>query len=287
LARAFSVVNIHLMRARSALRRLSQAAVSATSRRIPPISWIGLSSKQTTGRFGSRGSARDRAHPPCADIFRVDLRNAPHVLARRGLRSFSARRRRTVPRDRLSSAVSLTSAFASNVSVQRAQPAGGLEQRLPPAAPPQKCQKLVAFVLGQLDTMAYIHRSLLVGDPDESTDEANVWQRQTQLHAQAGPISGLHRCVHACEPTAPRRMGDATALRRDPAFGPPDDPHPRTRRPRPTSTRRAAQHRGSRSPEHLPILQAHMQSVKNLGDEGLAQMLPLELIPPYSGDRRM
>ena len=39
----------------------------------------------------------------------------------------------------------------------------------------QKRQEFVAFVLGQLDTIAYIHRSLLVGDPDESTDESNVW----------------------------------------------------------------------------------------------------------------
>jgi SOS-response transcriptional repressor LexA len=40
-------------------------------------------------------------------------------------------------------------------------------------------------------------------------------------------------------------------------------------------------------PPSTTHLASHMQSVKNLCDEGLAQMLPLELIPPYSGDRRM
>jgi len=47
---------------------------------------------------------------------------------RHGLRSFSAKRRRTVSCDRLSCAVGLTIASASSFSVQRARPAGGLEQ---------------------------------------------------------------------------------------------------------------------------------------------------------------
>ena len=47
---------------------------------------------------------------------------------RQGLRSFSAKRRRTVSRDRLSCSVSLTISPASSSSVQRARPAGGLEQ---------------------------------------------------------------------------------------------------------------------------------------------------------------
>jgi hypothetical protein len=46
---------------------------------------------------------------------------------RLGLRSFSARRRRTISRDG-SCVVSLTGASASSSGVQRARPAGGLEQ---------------------------------------------------------------------------------------------------------------------------------------------------------------
>ena len=45
-----------------------------------------------------------------------------------GSRWFSAKRRRTVSRDRLSWSVSLTIAPASSSSVQRARPSGGLEQ---------------------------------------------------------------------------------------------------------------------------------------------------------------
>src|SRR5271157_4274404 len=51
-----------------------------------------------------------------------------HMSLRHGLRSFSAKRRRTVSRDTLSCAVSLTSSPDSSSSVQRARPAGGLEQ---------------------------------------------------------------------------------------------------------------------------------------------------------------
>jgi hypothetical protein len=47
---------------------------------------------------------------------------------RQGLRSFSARRRRTVSCDRPACSVSLTISPASSSSVQRTQPAGGLEQ---------------------------------------------------------------------------------------------------------------------------------------------------------------
>src|SRR3979490_2906667 len=45
-----------------------------------------------------------------------------HMSLRQGLRSFSARRRRTVSRERLSCAVSLTSVSASSSSVQAARP---------------------------------------------------------------------------------------------------------------------------------------------------------------------
>src|ERR1035437_7931306 len=51
-----------------------------------------------------------------------------HISLRHGLRSFSARRRRTVSRDMLSCSVSLTIAPANSSSVQRARPSGALEQ---------------------------------------------------------------------------------------------------------------------------------------------------------------
>src|SRR5258707_10386522 len=51
-----------------------------------------------------------------------------HMSRRPGLRSFSARRRRTVSRDSSPCSVSLTISPASNSNVQRARPAGGLAQ---------------------------------------------------------------------------------------------------------------------------------------------------------------
>src|SRR6202043_1674683 len=51
-----------------------------------------------------------------------------HMSLRQGLRSFSARRRRTVSCDRLLCSVSLTIAPASSSRVQRARPSGGLAQ---------------------------------------------------------------------------------------------------------------------------------------------------------------
>src|SRR6476620_8228181 len=51
-----------------------------------------------------------------------------HMSLRQGLRSFSARRRRTVSCDRLVWSVSLTIAPASSLSVQRERPFGGLAQ---------------------------------------------------------------------------------------------------------------------------------------------------------------
>src|SRR5450759_4408533 len=51
-----------------------------------------------------------------------------HMFLRHGLRSFSAKRRRTVSREMLSSSVSLTSSFANSSRVQRARPSDGFEQ---------------------------------------------------------------------------------------------------------------------------------------------------------------
>ena len=51
-----------------------------------------------------------------------------HMSLRQGLSSFSANRRRTVSRETLSCAVSLTISSANSSRVQRARPTGGLEQ---------------------------------------------------------------------------------------------------------------------------------------------------------------
>src|SRR3954466_6354205 len=50
-----------------------------------------------------------------------------HIFSRQGLSSFSANRRRTVSRERLSCAVRRTISPASSSMVQQARPLGGLE----------------------------------------------------------------------------------------------------------------------------------------------------------------
>ena len=114
------------------------------------------------------------------------------------------------------------------------------------SCPRSEAPKFIALVLGQHDTIAYIHRSLLVGGPVELTDESNVWQARTQLHTQARPVSGLHRRLHARQSQTARRMGDAATLRRDAAIRPPDDSRPGTSRLHSPPTRSTAQHRGPR-----------------------------------------
>src|SRR4051812_26071820 len=55
-------------------------------------------------------------------------RGTHHIFRRQGLSAFSARRRRTVSRETCSCSVNRTISPASNASVQRARPSGGLEQ---------------------------------------------------------------------------------------------------------------------------------------------------------------
>src|SRR5271163_2832139 len=59
-------------------------------------------------------------------------------------------------------------------------------------------------------------------------------------------------------------------LRRNPAFGPPDDSHPRTRRPYSTPTGRAPQHRDSRPSRGPTRLASSNPTGQNLCAEVLA-----------------
>src|SRR6202166_2385852 len=74
------------------------------------------------GRFGIEVESSMRA------TYSPSTFGMHHMSLRQGLRSLSARRRRTVSCDRLLCSVSLTIAPASSSSVQRARPSGGLVQ---------------------------------------------------------------------------------------------------------------------------------------------------------------
>ena len=140
-------------------------------------------------------------------------------------------------------------------------------------APAQQHPELVTLALGQRDTIAYVHRSLRVGGPDELTVESNVWRPPTRLHAQAGPVSGVHRRLCALTSAPAGRSRYATVLRRHPAFGPPDDSHPRTRRSNSTPTGRATKRRGPRPSRGPTRLAGSTPTGHNLCAEVLVETL--------------
>jgi hypothetical protein len=87
VAPRFMRVDEHEPIGRAPLRRFAIVALQPARRdrdRLPdlPISCVGLSPKQTTGRFGSASSAkRSSTSSMRATIGAVHLRDAPHVLA--------------------------------------------------------------------------------------------------------------------------------------------------------------------------------------------------------------
>src|SRR6476469_1103439 len=85
---------------------------------------------------------------------------------------------------------------------------------------------------------------LLVGGRDESSDESKI---RRALHREAGLLPGLHPYLRLHVRTSTCRSRHPAPLPRQPAFGPPDDRHPRTKRLHPTSTRRPQKHRNPRA----------------------------------------
>src|SRR3981189_2692245 len=69
--------------------------------------------------------------------------------------------------------------------------------------------ELTAFGLAQFDPITYIHSDLLVGGPDESTNESKIRRRaqpqHSRLHRKARPVPGLHLHLYAHVPTPARR----------------------------------------------------------------------------------
>src|SRR6266581_557508 len=122
--------------------------------------------------------------------------------------------------------------------------------------------ELTAFGLAQFDPITYIHSDLLVGGPDESTNESKIRRRaqpqHSRLHRKARPVPGLHLHLYAHVPTPARRDRHAAPLSSQPACGPPDDRDPRTKWPHSPSTRRRQKHpnpRCSGRPAHPKLAQ--------------------------------
>src|SRR5207344_2573729 len=200
-----------------------------------------------------------------------------HISLRHGLRWFSAKRRRTVSRDRSVCSVSLTITPANNSRVQRARPSGGLEQAVatrsasslpvslrrapgrgsslsaaarlpstkrrlvrvygraadadasgdllivgaairrqqnlrafelarPTLAAAQQSGQLVAFALVEFDPIAYIHPCLLWLRHGPATEsDGQIESPGKNLHAEAGPVSGVYPPLYALTPPTPGR----------------------------------------------------------------------------------
>src|ERR1700678_2510925 len=103
-----------------------------------------------------------------------------------------------------------------------------------------------AFGLAQFDPITYIHLDLLIGGPDESTNESKIRRRsqpqRSRLHRKARPVPGLHLHLFAHVPAPARRDRYAAPLSSQPALGPPDDRDARTKWPHSASTRCRQKH---------------------------------------------
>src|SRR3954467_6796746 len=124
---------------------------------------------------------------------------------------------------------------------------GPLELPRRALTPAQKRTELVALVLGQCDTIAYIHPCLLVlrhRPPAESNGRRELLQKI--LHRQAGPVSGLHPPVQAVASPSFGRNRHAGILPRQPTIGSSDGADARTRGLHPEAVEDPPQHRTTR-----------------------------------------
>src|SRR3981189_2921514 len=125
-------------------------------------------------------------------------------------------------------------------------PMGALELAGGSFAFAQHRGEFTAFGLAQFDPITYIHLDLLVGGPDELTNESKIKGRAqpqcSRLPGKARPVSGFHLHLPAHVRTPARRGRHAAPLSGQPAFGPPDDRDARTKWPHSPSTRRRPKH---------------------------------------------
>jgi hypothetical protein len=86
--------------------------------------------------------------------------------------------------------------FIAAAGIGRQQDLGALEFAGGSFAFAQHRGEFIAFGLAQFDPITYIHPDLLVGGPDESTNESKIRRRsrpqRSKLHRKARPVPGFH-----------------------------------------------------------------------------------------------
>src|SRR5450759_2052363 len=136
--------------------------------------------------------------------------------------------------------------FIAAAGIGRQQYLGALEFAGGSFALAQHRGEFTTFGLAQFDPITYIHPDLLVGGPDESTNESKIRRRSqpqcSRLHRKARPVPGFHLHLLAHLPMPARRDRYAAPLSSQPTLGPPDDRHARTKWPHSASTRRRPKH---------------------------------------------
>src|SRR4029434_5886104 len=116
-----------------------------------------------------------------------------------------------------------TTLFRSRAAdIGRQQYLGALELAGGPFALAQHRGEFTAFGLAQFDPITYIHPDLLVGGPDESTNESKIRRRpqpqRSRLHRKARPVPGFHLHLLAHVPTPTRRDRHARRLSSQPSL---------------------------------------------------------------------
>ena len=138
----------------------------------------------------------------------------------------------------------------ATAGIDRQQYLGSLELAGGSLAFAQHRGVFTAFGLAQFDPITYIYLGLLVGEPDESTNESKIRRRsqpqRSKLHRKARPVSGIYLRIHAPAPPAAGRSRHAAIFPRQPTFGSPNDVNARTSRVHQKETQDRSQHRIAR-----------------------------------------
>jgi hypothetical protein len=133
--------------------------------------------------------------------------------------------------------------------IGRQQYLGSLELAGGALAFAQHRGEFTAFGLAQFDSITYIHLDLLVGEPDESTNESKIRRRsppqRARLHRETRPIPGLYPRIHAPAPPAACRSRHAAIFPRQPTFGSPNGVNARTSRVHQKEAQNRSQHRNA------------------------------------------